>query len=121
MDIKLKENNMPTVDILPVLSKQFEILKILQEKMLIELFSELLEQFEFVCKFINHQQDSFLTKDGQIINSPLNVANRFYIKLATLFVYEENYLHSKNLINDFFVKLSYLYYRQPNMIYNPKK
>lgn len=109
------------IDIYPILEKQFEIIKKMQERMLLSLSEELLSRFDFVAQLIINNNETFLIKDGKIINGLLNVITKFYKDIADNFIYEENYLETKNSIGDLFMKLSQSYYKESNIIYASKK
>ena len=116
-----KKFNETSIDILPVLQKQYEILKLMQEKMLSMLSEDILTNFDYLAENIINQNETFLLKDEKIINSLLNVTTKFYSNLANNFVYEENYMETDNSIRKLFMSLSFSYYREANVIYNSTK
>lgn len=109
------------IDIFPILEKQFEVIKLLQEKMLLSLSNDILSRFDFISKLIRNNKEIFLIQNRKIINGLLNVTTKFYTNLADNYIYEENYIKTDNSIRRLFMKLSYSYYKEPTAIYKSKK
>lgn len=104
------------IDLYPILQKQHEILKNIQEKMLDALSKNIISNFDFLATNTINNNETLIKKDGKILNSLLNVTSKFYKSLADNFVYDENYMDTPNCIRDLFVILSRSYYKKPNVI-----
>lgn len=113
--------NKRNMDIYPILKKQYAIIKEIQERMILTLSHSILTKFNYLADKIINRNDTFLLKDGKIVNSLLNVTSKYYADIAKNFIYEEKYMDVESKIKDFFMTLSFHYYREPFVVYKFSK
>ena len=117
--ISIKFIDKDDIDIMPILKEFSKILIDIQKETLDKLFQTLTDSFCFLMKYIKKEEETYLYKDGEIINGLLNVTTKYYKSMAEDFVYDERLLQDST-INNIFMKFSYLYYGKENVIYKPK-
>ena len=110
--IELSQLEMEDFDIYPIITNFKKILLDLQIDIINVFRDGLLTAFSLLMDNVPNQQDVFLLKDGEIINSLLNVTTKFYENFAKNFVYSEKLMESENDVKTFFMRISFLYYKE---------
>ena len=101
--------NIDDIDIFPIVALLKQILVEVQIKMMNALSEDLLSSFKYLKESMLNNEETYLIKDGTIVNGLLNVLNKYYKAMADNFIYEENLL-SNAIINKIYFDFSYIYY-----------
>ena len=102
------------INLLPILKKQFKIIKELQESILFLTANNLLRYFNHLSTFVKNKNETSLVRDGFVVAGILDTMCRYY-KNLTYFVAEEDDLDCGGRLKTIYAKFSNFYYGDLNV------